>query len=355
MNQENNTPSIPEVGVAWSYGGDRDTYNSDQNLLRVFRQFVQQFSIYFTALIVASGIFGNTLSVIVFWRSRRKDKVTTSYLAPIAVCDLIVLCIGFSGWLDQATFELSNGAFFIPEAYTDGHCKFRLFLFFACGLMSAWFLVVFCTERCIAIRNPLKVTTIITPARRRNLLIFVAIICVAVAALPLPFYILVPSAGLSGGIICIPSTSSTLKLVLVVTTTLVIYIILPIISLVVLNALLLEGLSRPEDALDDAIKSGSAKKKIGRKIVRNLIIVSTVFIVTMLPFATVATLVYIGELTNWRNSSEQFRQFVIELSEVAFTFHYTNYGANYIVYVASLDFYRTECKRLFSCRISGKT
>jgi hypothetical protein len=322
-------------------------------LLDTFRVIVQQFGIYFTMVIMFSGIFGNVLSVVVFWRLRHRDKVTATYLAPIAVYDLTVLCIGLSGWLDQATYAFSNGAFFVPESYTDGHCKFRQFLFFSCGMMSGWTLIVFCTERCVAIRSPLKVTTIFTPSRRRNALILVIIFSFIFGTFPIPTFITAPSEGLSGGMICRPAPSTTWELALMITTGVGFYTAFPVILLIVLNVLLLKGLKKSQKSLDDS-RHGNTQKKTDAKILRNLLLVSSIYIVTMLPVAVLATVAEVGEMTGWPQTPKTYVQFIRELQDFATTFHYANYSANYIVYVLSLDFYRSECRRLFCCGRSAR-
>jgi hypothetical protein len=179
-------------------------------LLLVMRNFVEHFGMYVTMAIFASGIFGNALSVVIFWRLRRHDVVTTTYLAPVAVYDLTVLCIGLSGWLDEAAYSFSNGAVHIPEAYTAGHCKFRTFLKYSCGMMSAWTLVTFCIERCVAIRKPLKVATIFTPSRRRKLLALVILLSLVFGVFPIPSYTIFPSGAFDGGNVCMGRPSNTI-------------------------------------------------------------------------------------------------------------------------------------------------
>jgi hypothetical protein len=196
-------------------------------LIYNLRKFIEQFGLYYTMLVIASCLFGNLLSLVVFWRVRRKNNVTASYLFPIAFYDILVLFNGIADWLQEASFSFSNGAVYIRGYYSQGHCLFMGFLFFGCGLMSTWTLIMFCVERCIAIRCPLKVVSIYTPSRRGVILLLVVIFSTIGGVLPLPSYALIPNEAYDGGGICIPVVTNTLQLVLTIVAASVLYSFLP--------------------------------------------------------------------------------------------------------------------------------
>ena len=49
---------------------------------------------YIMGFVIILGIGGNILSIVIFWRCRRKDHVTATYLAPLAGADLATLVYG---------------------------------------------------------------------------------------------------------------------------------------------------------------------------------------------------------------------------------------------------------------------
>jgi hypothetical protein len=316
-------------------------------LLNSLRQFVKQFGIYFTIIVILSGIFGNLLSLAVFWRLRRQNNVTVFYLFPIAFYDLAILCNAFNGKLDELSWAISNGAFFIPESLSDGHCKFWAFVHFGCGMMSGWTLIVFCVERCIAIRAPLKVSTIFTPLRRGVLLVIVVLFSTMGGILPIPCYFLVPSESFNGGDACMPVPSTNWQFSLMLTAS-TLYSILPVFVLMILNALLLQGLFKSRESIANE-KQGNKETKTGKKILLNVFLVSLVYIISMFPVSTVAVISFTGDAAGWPRTSKTTIQFIRELFSFTSAFHYTNYSTNYIVYVLSLDFYRLECKKIFCC------
>jgi hypothetical protein len=230
-------------------------------LLQVFQTFVKTFGLYFTMVMIVSGIFGNLLSVIIFWRLRNTDKVIATYLTPIAVYDLTVLCVGFSGWLDEATFTFSNGGFYLPEGYTEAHCRFRLYLLYSCGMMSSWTLTVFCTERCIAIRNPFDAIKIFTFTTRRNTIIGVVICASIIGAFPIPSVILTPTKSLEGGLQCYAAPTTPLKSIMNIIVETGFSTTLPLVSLMILNVILFTSLNKSDNSLDLSRHGMKGKKK----------------------------------------------------------------------------------------------
>jgi hypothetical protein len=55
------------------------TTSPPHGIIFIFRQFVFNFG-HVAAVILVSGFFGNLLSIVVFFRLRRRDMVTSTYL-----------------------------------------------------------------------------------------------------------------------------------------------------------------------------------------------------------------------------------------------------------------------------------
>jgi hypothetical protein len=314
--------------------------------LVLLRQLIDFFGVYITMVVLLSGIFGNILSIIVFVRLRHRNAVTATYLAPIAVYDLINICVGVSSWLVHAAPAFSDGSVKVPEGINDLHCKLRNVVALASGCMSTWTLIVFCIERCIAIWVPLRVGVLVTTRRRRVVLILVCVFSVVVAMACIP-----PFRLAEDGIACAPDPQSFTELGFLIAAYIGIYLAVPIIVLCMLNGLLVCGLFYQKKSIGS--KTGQVdKSKVNEfKIVRNLLLVSCLFILTVSPFCVFATIQTVFNTTGWGSVSKEFNIMINDMADFTFVFHYTNFSANYIIYALSLDFYRAECRSLFcGCR-----
>ncbi|XP_064651114.1 uncharacterized protein LOC135502319 [Lineus longissimus] len=336
MTFSNQNGSILEVAEFTS----RAPIFEDENRFELLRDIVRIFGIYVTMVVLASGIFGNLLSIIVFIRLRKKDAVTATYLTPIAVYDLTNICIGTANWVVQALPAFSGGTIVIAEAVSDIHCKIRVYIATSSGLMSTWTLVAFCAERCIAIWLPLKVASLVT-STRRNVVLFLIILASLILS-----YSVIPVFQKFGAI-CIPMPKTISHTVFHALTDSGFYTSFPIMALCILNAILICGLSREEKSLQ---KDRGAKTKTNEgKIVRNLVLISCVCIATMTPFCVLGIIQTIRMKIGWGDASKEYIDFFTMLVKLAFLFSYTNFSANFFIYVSSLDFYRSECKKLFRC------
>jgi hypothetical protein len=330
------TPDILKEGLT----SERFTFKSEKHF-DVFREFVHAFGVYVTMVVFASGLFGNLLSIIVFIRLRKKDAVTATYLTPIAVYDLTNICIGTTTWLVQAAPAFSGGTVFIPEAVSDVHCKIRVYISLASGLMSTWTLIAFCIERCIAIWFPLKLAVLVTSTRRQITIVVIILVSLALA------YSVIPPFKLHGSSICIPMPETNLESAFLGFINFGVYLALPIVALSMLNALLVCGLSKQDKTLN---QTKTAKSKANEhKIVRNLFLLSCVYVITMTPFCVFGSIQITRMILGWGDVSSKYIDMFNVMVELAFLFHFTNYSANYLIYAASLDFYRAECRGLFGC------
>ena len=120
---------VPFNSTENSRSADTTAIEVENYFLSSFEEFVSHFGVYVTAVVLVSGIFGNLLSTVIFYRLRRRDHVTATYLGPLAVSDLINLCVGVNGWIDNGLYAFSGGTIHMQEAISAEHCKFRIFLF----------------------------------------------------------------------------------------------------------------------------------------------------------------------------------------------------------------------------------
>lgn len=122
---------------------------------------MQSFNHYYIPLLVAAGLTGNFLSILVFKSTKLRNIPASQYLASLAVVDSGVLLIDL--------FNLSGGAALMSF---NGWCQLILYANNVFCFLSVWFVVSFTTERFVAVRYPLHRLRWCTIERCRTTIIF---------------------------------------------------------------------------------------------------------------------------------------------------------------------------------------
>ena len=121
-------------------------------------------------LIVAIGLGGNTLSLLVFSARSMKQSSCSVFLAALAAVDNIFLLSIFLTWIDGEVHIILT---------TDIVCQLLVYVTYITSFLSVWFIVGFTCERCIAIRFPLKRNFMCTVRREKiAVLVLTLIACV---------------------------------------------------------------------------------------------------------------------------------------------------------------------------------
>ena len=114
---------------------------------------------YVVPVIIATGLFGNTISFVVFIVSPLKRISTSVYLAALAFSDTgFLVCLGV-GWLESLGLRLFH---------TEGICQMTVYASFVFSFTSIWFVNAFTTEMYIAVFHPRKSPKLCTPANARK-------------------------------------------------------------------------------------------------------------------------------------------------------------------------------------------
>ena len=112
---------------------------------------------YVTPFVIAVGVLGNILSLVVFLSRRMRKMSASFYLASLAVSDTFVLLTyvliewlhrGLPRWPGGQAINLMTAAWWTCPAY--------MFVSYAFRFASAWFIVAFTVERYVGICWPLK-------------------------------------------------------------------------------------------------------------------------------------------------------------------------------------------------------
>ena len=125
---------------------------------------------FLTPVIIAIGLCGNTLSLIVFMRTRLRRQSSSVYLAALCIADSAFLLQLTAAWLGYVRVFIYHKQGFCQAFVYTGHVS---------AFLSVWFVVAFTLERYIVCVYPLSKKHICTVQRAK----LIVIGCSVVAAL----------------------------------------------------------------------------------------------------------------------------------------------------------------------------
>ncbi|KAL4219423.1 hypothetical protein ACF0H5_022003 [Mactra antiquata] len=151
-------------------------YSTDEvrrNLTRQFPEYMRPhmfLTMFVPPVLLCLGTFGNMLSFVIMAKNMLKGS-TYSYLAVLAVMDILVLYIGL--------LRMWIGNFSIDVQHTSNiMCKVVNFLGFVSSHTSVWLIIAVTIERFIAVKCPLRAPRICTVNRARFVVLgIITIIC----------------------------------------------------------------------------------------------------------------------------------------------------------------------------------
>ncbi|XP_050532343.1 FMRFamide receptor-like [Daktulosphaira vitifoliae] len=126
--------------------------------------------------VVAIGLVGNMLSVVVLTREPMKSS-TSTYLTALAVSDLFYLLFVFTISFENYSWIVDADYYIYWKWYPYG-----LWLTDAASNTSVLLIVSFTVERYIAVCHPLRGRVLCTESRAKRVILFVAIFCIACTA-----------------------------------------------------------------------------------------------------------------------------------------------------------------------------
>ncbi|CAH1786329.1 unnamed protein product [Owenia fusiformis] len=109
---------------------------------------------YISPLLILFGTIGNALSIAVLLQKRCRKSTTSLYLSCLAVSDILAIDIGLSRiWINNVFhMDIRN--------LHDVVCRLHFFIVYFLPQASSWILVMFTTERTLAVWLPHKVSVI---------------------------------------------------------------------------------------------------------------------------------------------------------------------------------------------------
>jgi hypothetical protein len=306
---------------------------------------------YILGAVIIFGIGGNILSVVIFWRCRRKDQITVTYLAPLAVADLGSLIWGAYSWVVSGIFGMTLGNFFIEPPLSIGAqlvCKIFKYQYQVCTCISAYLIVMFSLERCLGVWLPMKIHIIATKGRRKCLIVLM-MMAMLLLNIPILVYHGVHYWAGTDNLSCfydVPDLTNTERYLLIQYSENILPFMLPCLLILVLNILIITGVwaARKEAALKAHFSKNDTNSLI------SLLFISLLYLITTLPFVTAWGICdyfnYIaggGGFVGW--SSEEV-QLLLMLALFTSSFSMINFCINFLIYASSLKIFRDELKRM---------
>jgi hypothetical protein len=123
---------------------------------------LREIEVCYSLTLIVLGSIGNVISVFVFFTTKLKKLSSSLYLAALAISDTGFLIALLITWLNS---------FGVPLFKTSGMCEIDIYLTYVCSFLSAWLVVAFTVERFVAVRHPLRRTSMCTVARAKIVLV----------------------------------------------------------------------------------------------------------------------------------------------------------------------------------------
>ncbi|XP_074658736.1 cysteinyl leukotriene receptor 1-like [Tubulanus polymorphus] len=300
--------------------------------------------------ILFMGMGGNVLSLIIFPRMNRRDKSTSQYLTFLAASDLVNLITNglTDSWMNNALYEYTDGKVFFDFLATHmAVCKIFRYLWYISSATSTWTLMLYNVEKCVAIHFPLKRERLIT-SRSRIIAICSIVIIAMIGRSPFVFGYDLNEKGTSCDLIFdrLLGAGTIIVIVVELITTFAIPCFIVIISNVVIASTLIK--TRRATGSEAIQKHGGHTDDKSYRFLVNLISVSVLFLVTVTPACVLWTMFWIRILIHTLyGSGPNFD--VLYYALFATNVQDLNFCLNFVVYIACLDFYQQEARKLV-CR-----
>jgi hypothetical protein len=301
------------------------------------------------------GLFGNTLSVIVFYKCKRKDAGTIQYLSALAVVDSFNLIFtALRDWLDYGIYIISQGDISVDIfMYSSAACKAGRFSGYGFQALSAWILVAFSLERCFAILAPLKRAANMSRGLRFRILIglvIAAVICTLPTAVTVDvFYEKVDRKTCYFD----PALVTQYGTVVMTFVSLLIRNAIPCLFIMIANVILASGIMKSIRKHRRITRNESAftVNEIGireMKCLSNLLAITVLYVITMGP--QVIVWVYFNGMNLYYFDEGYIPgvnlKLLFQIGKLTTLLTPVNYSFNFLIYNISLDFYRQKVQEL---------
>lgn len=239
--------------------------------------------LYYTPLLVLLGCVGNALSVWVFYRSKLRHLSSSQYLAALALSDTIFLLHLLPPWMSATSLSSMFHRPYWCEVFT--YCSY------VTCCISAWLVMAFTLERCVAVLQPLRRGACTT--RRSRTVVFCIVTFALLCNLPVMRFA-APRQGECSVDVAYEAHAARFN---VVDTTLVFTV--PMSAIVILNGVITLSVCRLDRARRHLVTENEAgpppparSPRSQRRVTRMMVLVSSAFVVLNLPAYTIRIFAY---------------------------------------------------------------
>ena len=305
-----------------------------QAIMNIFQGYVM-------LIVLVFGIFGNTLSFIIFFRARRREDASVQYSSVLSLSDTaVILFYGGVMWLGNGLLQVTNGVYSINLLATGPSCKCLLFLGQMTACISALIIVCFSIERAFVVWFPLRRSEI-TSNKRKFIMIVVTTLSIC---LSIHLLILIDTHYVGEEAYCSYSTSSFIGgIIFQLEVAMTNYI--PFTLIFFSNVMIVLGIARARRS-DTGKVSQSANQQQENRMIVSLMLVSTLYIIFLMPASTMYT--YFLFVARESSDNQEFRNYV----NLLLNFSMLNYCLNFVIYGCTLPFYRSDARKIFKCKWS---
>lgn len=345
----------------WTNGGGLDFWNCsaddeycDPTTLRL-RRIVDKLDLYLIPAIIAIGLLGNFLSILVFSGTYLRRMSSSVYLTALAVTDIVFLLIILVTWLSN---------FDVVLVHTHVWCQLFVYLTYVTSFLSVWYVVCFTVERHLTVCFPLKRQIICQPRRSKivvGVLAGVAMILYSFALWTsnVDFVYDQPTCGVHDekyyDIVTNINNADTL-----------ITLVLPAVIITVCNIRISYALSKfyrsyqavhvvarsnsttgsLRSTTGPALYSNSSYNRFQMRVTKMLLLVSSVFLLCNIPSHAIRVYAF-SRMT----LDDEFRPThrLLLVQRLAMLLYYTGFSSNFILYNISGRTFRRAFVRLFRC------
>ena len=304
------------------------------------------------SLIIPVGLVFNVISVAVFMSRPLRRRSASWYLTALAIADSVtLLTCCFEYWLKDPYI----GA---PVIKSTVLCFLISHLSGASRLFSAVLITSFTVERFICVFAPLKRAALSKPGRARRVFALQCILCIICTSF-IPFTLHV-SKGLNGREPECDVRNDRYKLYLVCTTVVLLFgsIVLPIVTIVILNTIIMKKVCTRRTSLavqNSNVNHNGLARTVRRKSFNTasiLLTVSTSFVILNLPYC-ISFLMLFCEASGFVQWGPEALGNLFAAKYFTSVPYYLNYCINFLLYNVCARAFRVEMGRVlcYTCRI----
>ena len=324
---------------------------------------VEIIKLYVMPIIIAVGIIGNTVSLVVFTATKLRSHSSSVYLAALAVSDTCFLLCTLVAWLSRMGLNAMN---------IQPWCALVVYLTFVCSFLSVWIIVAFTIERFIAVWFPLWRRHLLRPFHARSCVLILVLASLVIYSFLLWMTRVVEQPN-GGGKVChtLPKFTQGLNILTQIDTFLT--LVVPLFAIISLNTAIMISLYRSSkrmpvswspttsskrkqallrvqhDQRDQSITTisdGTPPTQRTMRSTKMLLIISTVFVLFNLPshvFRLRYTVIFFLGLEYQPSGNESGLYSISEL------LYYVNFAVNFFLYSIVASNFRKGLADLIRC------